>query len=79
MSSEVILTIISAFATLTGTLIGCLASAKLTNFRIEQLEKKVDKHNNIIERTFVIEEQIKVINHRIEDLEDIQKEHTISD
>lgn len=48
----------------------------LQAYRIEQLEKKVDKHNNVIERTYhleeaeaVIREQIKVANHRIEDLE----------
>lgn len=48
----------------------------LQAYRIEQLEKKVDKHNNVIERTYhleeaeaVIKEQIKVANHRIEDLE----------
>lgn len=52
-----------------GTLGGILVTNKLVNYRIEQLEKKVDKHNNIIERTFVLEEKIKVVNHRIEDLE----------
>ena len=59
-----------------GAFIGVLASAKLTNYRIEQLEKKVDKHNTVIERTYkleetqaVIQEQIKVVNHRIGDLE----------
>lgn len=39
------------------------------SYRIEQLEKKVDKHNHFAERMPVIEEQVKVINHRIEDLE----------
>ena len=59
-----------------GALYGVLASAKLTNYRIEQLEKKVDKHNTVIERTYkleesqaAIQEQIKVVNHRIGDLE----------
>ena len=51
-------------------------SAKLTTYRLEQLEKKVDKHNTVIERTYkleeaeaVIQEQIRVANHRIADLE----------
>ena len=64
-----------------GAFIGVLASAKLTNYRIEQLEKKVDKHNTVIERTFkleeaqaVIQEQIKVANHRIGDLEKEREE-----
>lgn len=55
---------------------GCLGSAiaafggfRLAVYRIEQLEKKVDKHNTVIERTFILEEQMKVANHRIDDLE----------
>lgn len=52
-----------------GTFGGIMASSRLTNYRIAQLEKKVDKHNSIMERTYVIEEQIKVANHRISDLE----------
>ena len=53
-----------------GTFGGILASSRLTNFRLEQLEKKVDKHNSVIERTFILEEKVKVANHRIEDLEE---------
>ena len=48
---------------------GILTASKMTNYRIEQLEKKVDKHNNFAEKIPVIQEQIKVANHRIEDLE----------
>jgi hypothetical protein len=55
-------------------------SQALIAYRIEQLERKVDKHNSVIERTFKLEEaeavqneQIKVINHRIEDLEKIEQ------
>lgn len=51
-----------------GTLGGIVISAKLTNYRIEQLEKKVDKHNNFAEKIPVIQEQIKVINHRIDEI-----------
>lgn len=43
------------------------------SYRIEQLEKKVDKHNNFAERVPILEEQMKVANHRLDDLEDIQK------
>jgi hypothetical protein len=53
-----------------GTFAGIVASSKLTNYRIGQLEKKVDKHNTVIERTFILEEQMKVANHRIADLEE---------
>lgn len=66
-------TITVAFLSLLGTLIGSYSGAKLTSYRIEQLEKKVDKHNNFAERMPVIEEQIKVINHRIGDLEEGEK------
>ena len=52
-----------------GTCIGSWGGLKLMSYRLEQLEKKVDKHNNFAERIPVVEEQIKVINHRIEDLE----------
>lgn len=76
MQSEVIVGLLSLLGTVIGTYGGIRASNKLTLYRIDQLEKKVDKHNNLIERTFkleenqsVIQEQIKVANHRISDLE----------
>ncbi len=59
-----------------GSILGVMASARLTSYRLEQLEKKVQAHNNLIERTYKLEERteiqeekIKVANHRIEDLE----------
>lgn len=64
--------------TLFGTFGGILTSNKLTGYRIEQLEKKVEKHNNVVERVFrledndkLIDEKISVANHRIADLEKI--------
>lgn len=76
MPSEIIVGLLSLAGTLIGSVAGIIASNKLTIYRIDQLEKKVDKHNQIIERTYkleeaqaVIEEQIKVANHRISDLE----------
>lgn len=73
---NIIISIISLLGTLGGSLGGILVSSKLTNYRIEQLEKKQEKYNNVIERTYhleehaqVTDEKIKVINHRIEDLE----------
>jgi len=70
MNSEIIVGILAFLGTLVGTGGGILASAKLTNYRIGQLEKKVDKHNNFAARIPVIEEQVKVVNHRISDIED---------
>lgn len=67
--NEIIIAIISFLGTLIGTFGGILTSAKLTNYRIQELEKRVDRHNKLITRIPVIEEQIKVSNHRISDLE----------
>ena len=69
MSETVIVALIAFAGTLLGTFGGIVTSSKLTSYRIEQLEKKVDKHNNFAARMPVVEEQIKVINHRIDDLE----------
>lgn len=62
-------TIIVALLSLLGTFIGSFSGMKLMSYRIEQLEKKVEKHNNFAERMPVVEEKIKVINHRLEELE----------
>ena len=77
MSDTIIIALISLLGTLGGTLGGILATSKLTNYRLEQLEKKVDKHNNLIERMFkaeenisILDEKIKVTNHRLSDLEE---------
>ena len=76
MSPEIVVGLLSLAGTLIGSIAGIIASNKLTLYRIDQLEKKVDKHNQLIERTYkleetqaVLEEQIKVANHRIDDLE----------
>lgn len=73
MSEAVIVALISGAGTLIGAFSGILASGKLTAYRIGTLEKKVDKHNNFASRIPVIEEQIKVVNHRIDDLEQYHK------
>lgn len=62
-------TVIVGVLSLVGTLAGSYGGMKLMTYRIEQLEKKVDKHNNFAERVPILEEQMKVANHRIEDLE----------
>lgn len=76
MTTEVIVAMIASGGGLLGSAIGVIASARLTNYRIGQLEEKVNKHNNLIERTYKLEEQMeiekermKVANHRIDDLE----------
>lgn len=69
MGSEIIV----AGLSMLGTLIGSFGGSRLTAYRIEQLEKRVDKHNTLIERTYILEEQMKVTNHRIEDLEEVER------
>lgn len=76
MSTDVAVALIGLCGSAVGSLAGVVASAKLTAYRIEQLEKKVDKHNTVIERTYKLEEdqavlleKIKTANHRIDDLE----------
>ena len=74
MSEGIIIALLSLAGTALGTVGGILAASKLTNYRIAQLEKKVDEHNNYGKRIPVMEEQIKVINHRLTDLETNEKE-----
>lgn len=62
-------TIIVGLLSLAGTCIGSLSGLRMTSYRIEQLEKKVDKHNNFAERIPVLEEKIESANDRIKNLE----------
>lgn len=71
MEPEIVVALVAFAGTLVGTFSGILTSSKLTNYRIEQLEQKVDKHNNFAQRVPVLEEKIKVADHRIGDLEHI--------
>lgn len=66
---QVVSEIIIAVCSLLGTAAGSFGGMRLMTYRIQQLEVKVDKHNNFAERIPVIEEKIAVANHRIEDLE----------
>ncbi len=75
MDTTVIVALISLIGTLGGSLGGILVSTKLTNFRLEQLEAKVEKHNQFAERMPVIEEQIREISSRVDDLEEFHKPH----
>ncbi len=77
LSETIIVALLSLLGSLGGTLGGIAINSKLSNYRIEQLEKKVDKHNNLIERMYhveqavtVLDEKIRVANHRIDDLEE---------
>lgn len=76
ISTEVAVGILSLVGSLAGTFGGIMTANRLMGYRIEQLEKKVEKHNNLVERVYrledndrLIEEKISVANYRIEDLE----------
>ena len=76
MEATIAVALISFSGTLIGTFGGIITANKLTNYRISKLEKQVEKHNSVIARVYplekgeaVIEEEIKVANHRIADLE----------
>lgn len=83
MANEILVALIGLGGSAIGSLIGVLTSSKLTQYRLEQLEKKVQAHNNLVERMYRIEdvanihdEKLKVANHRIEDLErTVEHEH----
>lgn len=77
---SIIVAVITGTFALAGTYFANRKSAALMEYRLSQLEKKVDLHNNVIERTYRLEEfttlqeeKIKVANHRIEDLEHKQE------
>jgi len=58
MQPEIIVGLLSCAGTIIGTLGGIMATSKLTNFRLQQLEEKVNKHNNLVERMYKVEGQV---------------------
>lgn len=68
MDSAIIVALLSLVGTLAGSLLGVLGSAKATNVRIAQLEKKVDKHNQVVERTYKLEGEMQEVQHDIRDI-----------
>ena len=71
--NEIIVALITGGVTLVGVLISNQKSQAVTDTKLEELTREVREHNNFARRVPVLEEQIKVINHRIEDLEDANK------
>lgn len=69
MTSEVLVAVLSLLGTAFGSVTGIMAANKLTNYRIAELEKKVDKHNTIIERFALLEQDNKTQWNRIDDLQ----------
>lgn len=68
MSETIIIAIIGFLGTALGSILGVITSARLTNYRLEQLEKKVNLHNNVIERVYELEKDEAILAQRVEDL-----------
>ena len=76
MSDTIIVALLSLVGTMAGVYFSNRKTSALIAYRLEQLEEKVNKHNQVVERTYRLEERselqeekIKVVNHRIKDLE----------
>lgn len=73
MSDTVIVALLSLVGTVLGSGLGILASQKLTQYRLEQLEKKVQAHNNLVERTYRLEGEMSACKQDIQDLKAYHK------
>ena len=73
MTSEIIVALLGLVGTLSGSFLGVVAASKLTQYRLQQLEDKVSKHNSIVERTYILEGQMTECIHDIRDLKAYHK------
>ncbi len=73
MDPTIIVALITLAGSALGTFAGIAVNSKLTSYRIEQLEKKVDKHNSVIERTYKLEEKEKALEDKVEHLEEYHR------
>ena len=81
MDGTIMVSVISLCGTVIGSISGVLISNKLVNYRLNELEKKVDKHNHLIERMAIVERDIKTAYNQIdevrEDVKEIQHERMV--
>jgi hypothetical protein len=68
MDSTIVVALIGLAGSALGSLVGVLASQKLTQYRLQELEKKVDKHNNLLERMYIVEGKVTELEHDVRDL-----------
>lgn len=73
MTEQLLVALLGFAGTLVGSLLGVLASQKLTQYRLGQLEEKVNRHNNLIERTYRLEGQMAECCHEIRELKAYHK------
>ena len=73
MNSEIIVALLGLLGTFLGSLLGVVAAGKLTQYRLQQLEEKVNKHNNLVERTYILEGQMTELQHDVKDLKAYHK------
>lgn len=73
MTEAIIVAVLSLVGTLIGSIAGIMTANKLVVYRIEQLEKKVEKHNNVIERVYKLEKEEAIINEEIEHLKEYHR------
>ena len=73
MSDTIIVALLSLAGTIVGSGLGVIASQKLTQYRLEQLEKKVQAHNNLVERTYKLEGEMLECQHDIKDMKGYHK------
>ena len=74
MEAEIIVAVLSMFGTAFGSIIGVMTANKLSNYRIEQLEKKVEKHNNLCDRMIIVEQSVKSAHHRLDELAEEERQ-----
>ena len=70
--ADLLIALLGFAGTLLGSLFGVLTAQKLTQYRLSQLEEKVSRHNNLIERTYVLEGRMSEAEHDIRDLKNMQ-------
>lgn len=73
MTEEIFVALLGLVGTLAGSFLGVIASQRLTQYRISQLEEKVAKHNNLVERTYKLEGRMDEVMHDVRDLKERKK------